>query len=247
MVEIVLVFVVTLIGSCLQRITGMGVGLIAGPVLSLAIGPVEGIMIVNTLALINAILTSISMRENINWRRCAVISSVLIIGAVPGALLVGQASAEVLQAVVGGLLLMGLAVTTFGLKYVPTVRGATPMLGAGIAAGFMNTVAGLAGPALTVYAQANRWEQNQYAATLQPIFVTAAAVSILSKVTFDAGTLGDTDPWIWVAGVAAMLLGISAGILLSKQVAKHRARNLALVLAAAGGVVALGRGLAGLV
>lgn len=244
--EIVLVFAVILIGSCLQRISGMGVGLIAGPVLSLAIGPVEGIMIVNALALLNAVLTSISMRENINWRRYAVMSSVLILGAVPGALLVGQASAEVLQATVGGLLLIGLAVTTFGLQYVPRAQGVTPMLGAGAAAGFMNTVAGLAGPALTVYAQANRWEQNEYAATLQPIFATAAVVSILSKVTLDAGTLGETDPGIWVAGVAAMLLGISAGILLSRRVAKHQARKLALLLAAGGGVVALARGLAGM-
>ena len=36
-----------LIGAVLQRITGLGVGLVAGPVLSAVLGPVAGITMVN--------------------------------------------------------------------------------------------------------------------------------------------------------------------------------------------------------
>lgn len=243
----VLVALVIFIGSCLQRVSGMGVGLIAGPVLSVAIGPVEGIMVVNALALINAVLTTLSVRRDINWKKYALIASVLVVGAVPGAVLVQAASAAVLQIVVGSLLLVALIVTTFGINRVPVKAGRTPAMVAGVAGGFMNTVAGLAGPALTVYAQASRWEQVEYRATLQPIFATAAILSIGTKLTLGAGTLSGTDPGIWVAGLIGMAIGLSSGIYLSGKIGKTMARNLALLLAAAGGVMVLLRGIAEIV
>lgn len=243
----VLVALVIFIGSCLQRISGMGVGLIAGPVLSVAIGPVEGIMVVNALALINSVLTTMSVRRDIDWRKYAMIASVLAFGAVPGALLVQAASAATLQILVGGLLLVALAVTTFGISRIPVTTGKAPALVAGVAGGFMNTVAGLAGPALTVYAQASRWEQAAYRATLQPIFATAAILSIGTKLTLGAGTLSDTDPGIWVGGLIGMVIGLSSGIYLAGKISKTMARKLALLLAAAGGVMVLLRGLAELV
>lgn len=218
--------------------------MIAGPVLSVAIGPVEGIMVVNALALANAVLTTVSVWREINWRKYAMIASVLVVGAVPGAVLVQAASAAVLQIMVGGLLLVALMVTTFGINRVPVKSGKVPAMVAGVAGGFMNTVAGLAGPALTVYAQASRWEQGEYRATLQPIFATAAILSIGTKLTLGAGTLSGTDPGIWVAGLIGMVIGLSFGICLSGKISRTMARNLALLLAAAGGVVVLLRGIA---
>ena len=81
------VFVVFLsvgIGACFQRIAGMGVGLLAGPVLSLILGPVEGILVVNVLAATNALITSINVREDIDWTKFWLIAPALIFGAVPG-------------------------------------------------------------------------------------------------------------------------------------------------------------------
>ena len=41
------VFLSVGIGACFQRIAGMGVGLLAGPVLSLILGPVEGLSLIH--------------------------------------------------------------------------------------------------------------------------------------------------------------------------------------------------------
>ncbi|RNE48660.1 sulfite exporter TauE/SafE family protein [Corynebacterium alimapuense] len=246
MLDLTLIFIVVLIGSCMQRISGMGLGLVAGPVLVVIMGPVEGILVVNVLAFINAAATTMTVREYVDWRKFSIISSVLILGAIPAALLVREVSGALLQALVGGLLLLALAVTTFGKKYIPTVSGTTPAVAAGIAGGFMNTLAGIAGPAITVYAQASRWPQQTFAATLQPIFMVAGAISFLTKILSGAGDLSGTNWLIWPVGMLGMAVGLWLGVKLSKKVPREKARKLSLLLASAGGATALVRGLAGM-
>jgi uncharacterized membrane protein YfcA len=245
--ELLLILLIVLVGSALQRISGMGLGLVAGPVLAVTMGPVEGILVVNVLAFLNAAATTATVREYVDWRKFSLIASVLILGAVPGALLVREVSPSLLQAIVGALLLVALAVTTFGQKYIPQVTGNVPAVVAGIAGGFMNTLAGIAGPAITVYAQASRWAQQSFAATLQPIFMVAGAISFGIKILMGAGSLSDTDWLVWPVGIVGMALGLWLGVRLSRKVPRPRARTLALLLATAGGVTALVRGISGLV
>lgn len=237
-----IVFLVVAVGSVMQRISGMGVGLIAGPVLAILLGPVEGILVINVIAFINAAVTTWSVRDRVDWSKFALIGGVLIIGIVPGALLVANTSAAWLQILVGVLLLVALAATTFGKRFIPTVTGKAPAVAAGVVGGFMNTLAGIAGPAITVYAQASRWDQRTYAATLQPIFMVAGALSFLAKVFAGAGDLSGTDPWIWPVAIVALLIGVFAGTKLEKFISKSVARNIALALASLGGITAIIRG-----
>lgn len=244
--ELTLIFVIVVLGSTLQRISGLGLGLVAGPVLAVMMGPVEGILVVNVLAFLNAAATTATVREYVDWRKFSIIASVLVVGSIPAALLVRDVSASLLQVLVGALLLLALAVTTFGQRFIPPATGSAPAVVAGIVGGFMNTLAGIAGPAITVYAQASRWSQQSFAATLQPIFMVAGALSFGTKILAGAGSLSETNWLIWPVGAVAMAVGIYAGILLSSRVSRPRARVMALFLAAAGGVTALVRGLSGL-
>ena len=59
------IFATIFAGACLQRVSGMGIGLVGGPVLMLILGPVQGILVVNVFACINACLlyTSPSPRD----------------------------------------------------------------------------------------------------------------------------------------------------------------------------------------
>ncbi|WP_027004502.1 sulfite exporter TauE/SafE family protein [Corynebacterium halotolerans] len=241
-----LLFLILIIGSCLQRVSGMGLGLVAGPFLAVFFGPVEGILVINVLAFINAAMTTLTVRKYVDWCKVALISSVLIFGSVPAALLIRVVSPGVLQVLVGGLLLVALAVVTFGQSRIPRASGRIPAVTAGVVGGFMNTLAGIAGPAITVYAQMARWDQRTYAATLQPIFMVAGAISFIIKLLMAAATL-HVDWRIWPVGVAAMLIGIGSGIIVSKYVAKKQARRIALALAAGGGLIAVVRGAMSLV
>ncbi len=245
--ELALILLIVLVGSLLQRVSGMGLGLVAGPVLALTMGPVEGILVVNVLAFLNAAATTVTVREYVDWKKFSLIASVLVLGAVPGALLVREFSPALLQALVGALLLLALGATTFGQKFIPQVTGNIPAVAAGIVGGFMNTLAGIAGPAITVYAQASRWAQQSFAATLQPIFMVAGGLSFGIKILMGAGDLSETNWLVWPVGIVGMGIGLWLGVRLSKKVSRARARQLALLLATAGGVTALVRGISGLV
>lgn len=238
-------FGIVAFGSCLQRVSGMGLGLIAGPVLSLLLGPVHGILVVNLLTLVNAALITIAVRRLVDWGKFAPIGATLVFGSVPAALLIRVVSPAILQVLVGGALVVGLAVITLAPSRVPTPHGKGPVITAGVVGGFMNTLAGVAGPAVTVYAKAAGWEQRIYAATLQPIFVVAGLISLIIKLLTGAGTLGGTNPLTWVVGIAGMALGIAMGKRIGRRIPQPVAHRLALALAALGGISVLIRGLAG--
>ncbi len=243
---LLIVFLVVALGSLMQRISGMGVGLIAGPVLAILLGPVEGILVINVIAFINAAVTTWTVRDRVDWKMFGLIGGALVFGIVPGALLVANTNSAMLQILVGVLLLLALAVTTFAKPYIPKVEGRAPAVASGVIGGFMNTLGGIAGPAITVYAQAARWEQRTYAATLQPIFMIAGAMSFTAKILAGAGDLSGTDPWIWPVAVIALFLGVFLGVRLEDRFSKGTARNIALSLATLGGVTAIVRGVTSL-
>lgn len=234
------------LGAALQRISGMGMGLIAAPILALLLGPIDGVLVVNVIAVINATLNTRSMRADIDWKKFAPIAGALIFGVIPGAWVIPRVSTDALQVLIGVLLIIALSVVTLGKRKVPHVEGVVPAAIAGAVGGFMNTLSGVAGPAITVYSQAARWDQRMYAATLQPIFLVAGALSFAGKETSGAADIAAIDPAIWVSTIAGLVVGVIVGKRLAPRVPKERARRIALSLAFLGGLTALVRGVIGL-
>lgn len=233
------------IGALLQRVSGMGLGLVAAPILMLIFGPVEGILIVNVLATINAFASTLTVRSDIDWKHVSIIGPALLVGIVPGSLVVRELPSDPLLILVGLMLLVALSVVTVGKRYVPSVSGYLPAGIAGAVGGFMNTLAGVAGPAITVYAQAARWDQRMYAATLQPIFFISGLASFVAKIAMGAADFGTADPLVWPVGLAALAMGLFIGVKVAPRVSKSTGRAIALTLAILGGVVAVVRGVLG--
>lgn len=243
---LLVIALVALVGACLQRVSGMGLGLIGAPVLSLLVGPVAGVLIINVLAAVNAVFQTISVRENVDWRKFWLIGPLLAFGAIPGAWVVHSTPTAPLQVIVGGLVLIGLAVTTFMPAHM-RVDGKGYAMASGAAGGFMNTLAGIAGPAITVYAQASRWPQKSFAATLQPLFFVAGAVSLAAKEISASEPMVTTAPWyLWPIGLVAMIVGLQLGTRIAKRTDVRKARRIALIIASTGAAVTLVRGLAGM-
>lgn len=107
----------------------------------------------------------------------------------------------------------------------------------------MNTLAGVAGPAITVYAHAARWPQRVHAATLQPIFLVAGALSFTVKELTGAADVSAIEPALWATTLVALSVGIVVGKLLAPRVPSDIAHKIALALAFLGGATALVRGL----
>ncbi|ASE56128.1 sulfite exporter TauE/SafE family protein [Corynebacterium sp. MSK032] len=239
------VFIVATIfvGALMQRIAGMGLGLLGGPVLSLVAGPVAGILIINVLASVNAIMQTISVRENVDWKKFWLIGPVMALGALPGAWVVHNTPSGPLQVLVGGLVLLALLVTSV-MPQRMRVDGPQYAVASGVAGGFMNTLAGIAGPAITVYAQASRWPAQTFAATLQPLFFVSGALSLLFKeISGDVSVFATTPVILWPLCLVAMIVGIFLGTRVSRRVPIVQARKLAVILATTGAAVTMFRGI----
>ncbi|WP_238529261.1 sulfite exporter TauE/SafE family protein [Dietzia alimentaria] len=232
-----------ILGSVLQRVSGMGVGLVVSPTLVLLLGPVTGVLLTNLTTVVSAALIAVTLRRDIDWRRYRGLAPLIVVGSVLGALLVGAVDRNWLEVVIGAVLLATLATTA--LVHIPPVSGRLPAAVAGTAGGFLNTAVGVASPAMLVYAQATNWGQRSFAATLQPIFLTMGAVSVVSKVGLGAAPISDLPPLIVIALVLAMVpVGIALGGPISRRVNAGTGRTIAVVVVTAGALTTLARGLA---
>jgi uncharacterized membrane protein YfcA len=181
-----------ILGTVLQRVSGMGVGLVVSPTLALLLGPVAGVLLTNITTTVSAALIAITLWRDIDWRRYLHLAPLIVVGSVPGALLVRAADRSWLEVVIGAALLGTLVFTA--LVRIPQVGGRWPAAVAGTAGGFLNTAVGVAAPAMLVYAQATGWNQRSFAATLQPIFFTMGATSVITKVGLGAAPISGLPP-----------------------------------------------------
>ncbi len=237
------IVVAFLVGSALQRTAGLGLALVAAPILSLLLGPVAGISVGNVGTTLSSALVLSQVWRDVDWRRFAWIGPLIVCGAIPGALLVRAVGAAWLDVIVGALVLLGLAASLL-LRDARAVRGPVPAMVAGLVGGFMNTTAGVAGPAMAVYGLATRWEQRSFTATVQPIFLTAGVCSFVLKAVFGATDLDALPPWwVWPCIAAAIGAGVVVGGRLVTRISSDRARALTVLIAVIGSALTLVRGL----
>ncbi|GAA1102115.1 sulfite exporter TauE/SafE family protein [Nesterenkonia jeotgali] len=234
-----------LIGTILQRVTGTGVGLVVAPVLSLLLGPAFGVLVTNMTTFVSGCLIMIAVWSHVSWRRFWLIMPASVLGAIPGAWVVGQLSAGWLSIIVGAIVVFALAVTV-ALPRLPHLPGRSAGLTAGLIGGFFNTTSGVAAPVMVIYSRVSRWDQRSFAATLQPIFMTMGAVSVIAKLAMGSvevnGQAGPPLGWLFPVIVVTVIAGILLGTQLAKRVPIPTARALAMTLAGLGGAGAIIRG-----
>jgi uncharacterized membrane protein YfcA len=230
------VIVSTAAGAFAQRVSGLGFSLIAAPSLALALGPRDGVALVNLLAIVVAAAVFAPCARHVDKAKSAVLIPAGLIGVVPGAIVFQLLPVDSLQVAVG-------AVTGLGLIAVSVTRRlhAAPSVpvtaAAGLASGFTTAVGGAGGPALTVYAVATRWPQAQFAATGQILYALQAAAALAFK-----GVPHLALPWLG-ATIAAALGGLACGHLLAHRVDPGSARRAAIVVAALATVVTVIHGI----
>ena len=240
-----LIVVFVFVGALMQRTTGMGFALVAGPFLVVLLDPVPGVVLVNLCGVVSStIVLSRTFRE-IQWPRAWVMAVGALVGTVPGALLTSVLPGWAVHVFIGVLIVAALTVSLLGSRYARPVaptpgRTAT----AGFFSGFMSGSAGVGGPAVSVYAIMTRWELRPFAATLQPYFIITGIAAVVAKVLFDGRhAIPELPVVIWLAILAALVLGQVAGEFVSRVLPVGIARIIMIVLAFGGGLLTLVIGL----
>lgn len=234
-----------LAGTLMQRVAGMGFAMISAPLLVLLLGPREGVVLVNLGGALTSLLMLTRVWRDVDWRLFPSLSVSAIVAIVPGAYLVVNADHAWLELGIG-LLIMGGLTAVLLLRGTVRAHGRGLAVGFGALSGFSSVLAGTGGPAMTVYAVLTRWDQRAMAATLQPLFVTMATASLTGKALAGPATVPDLDPVVWLACLAAGLLGLGVGEVLTRHVDAVAARRVTVAVAYVGSAVNAVRGLAGI-
>lgn len=163
--------------------------------------------------------------------------SLLLVPAVGATPLLAWGSRRIdgrlLTIVAGVLTVASAAALLAGLRWA---RGQTPIAAvvAGVTSAAMNVIGSIGGPALALYTVNASWPPERARSTLQVIFLVSNLVAVVS---LGLPRLDDT----WVGLLAALVLGLLVGLKLAPRVPEHAARIVTLVVAAAGGLLAVGR------
>lgn len=236
-----LVLAAVVMGAGMQRITGMGFALVAAPFLVLLLGPVEGVVLVNLCGAVTAGAIIFRVVRDVDWKRYLLLAASALLGIIPAALLIRFIPAAVLEISIGVLLAAGLTVLLV-LKSAVLPARRRYLLTAGGLSGFMNTAAGVGGPAVSMYSIATRWHHKSFAATMQPYFFTIGAFSLLSKAITAPATFPVMPPAMWVSVATACLAGLVLGDVASKFVPARAAQVLLVILAYLGAAATIIRG-----
>nr|BFF20833.1 TSUP family transporter [Promicromonospora thailandica] len=210
---LLLLVLAILFGGALQRVAGMGFGLVAGPFIVLLLGAREGVLFVNAVGAVMALVVLWRMLSGVDWRRYAWLVAASVSTSVPAAFLMRDASPATLEIVVGLVVVvaMTLALVTNRLRGArrPFPEHARwPLLVTGVASGFGSVAAGIGGPPLAVYSVLDRWDPRAFAATAQPFFMTNAVAAVVAKVTVADVVLPPLAWWAWLVVGAALFGGV---------------------------------------
>ncbi|MFF0794008.1 TSUP family transporter [Streptomyces spiralis] len=230
---------VVMVGACVQWLTGMGFALVAVPALVLLLGPSQGVALANCAA---GAISAVGLAGG--WRRVRLTAMAPLVGAsacaVPaGTWVAAQLPHPVLFVGTGLLVTLAVLLVMRGLR-VSALTGTRGAVAAGVAGGFMNASAGLGGPPLSLYAMNAGWTVHEFVPNAQ---FYGIVVNVFSVAANGVPRLGSTG---WATAVAAMAMGAVVGGVLAERVPEGRARRLVLLLALAGGLSSLAKGLGAL-
>lgn len=214
-------------GAVTQRVTGIGFALVASPVLVLAAGPFQGIVLSNVLGLLVSVAVLAVTWRDVEPRR-ALFLAVPAVATVPiGALVAKRVPAPVLMVLIGALVLLALMVVQFAPR-ARVLHGVRGTVAAGGASGFMNVTAGVGGPAIVLYAVSTGWEHRRFVATFQLYTLVVNLTSLLAKGGVQVSRT------MLITSVTALAIGLTGGQLVSRHIGGEKARQAVILLAALG-------------
>lgn len=235
MVTALVVLAVT-VGALLQRATGLGFTLVAGPFLILILDPYHGVVLANLLSLLtNGIVLFTTIRRT--DVRLAVHLSVGAILAVPaGAWITTTLAPAVLMIVVGAVCTAATAAVALNRPFT-ALRRPAGAVAAGVASGFSNVTAGVGGPALAIFAISTGWAQATFVPTVQVVGAVTNVGSLLAKHQARL-------PLSLVLGCSVgVTVGAVLGQLLSRHLPERVGRRIVIALAIVGGVLSVAKGI----
>lgn len=228
MTDFTLVYIVLIIGACLQSVIGFGLGLLCAPVVYLIMPElVPAPMILN--ALLITTLLSVKHHGNIDLKQ----TGFSIVGGTAGVLVAGLVmmyiDAHQYQLLFGISILAAVGLSVIG--FTPKVSVITNLIAAMIS-GFMGTTTSAGGAPMGLLYQTQ--DRSSIKANLSIFFVYINLFGIL--VLWFTGAAGHDDIKLFIECAPAIIIGWLLSSLVNRNINEKRIRHLILLVAAFSGL-----------
>lgn len=231
MVEIICVYLILVVGACLQSVIGFGLGLLCAPlVFFLAPELVPGPMILHALVL--TAMLSFHHRRNIDLKQTVFAIAGGTIGILIARMVMMGIDQTQYKLLFGISILIAVLLSLVGIA--PRIGRWTNLI-AGITAGFMGTTTASGGaPMGLLYQNA---ERSQIKANLSVFFVYINLFGFLALWT--AGAASMVDIKLFLETFPAILLGWGVSHFINRSIHEKLIRALILVVATFSGTLLL--------
>ncbi len=174
-------FLIAAIMSCLagmvRGFSGFGAAMVMTPVFSALYGPEIGVSLCLFLEIVVAMPLLPRAVKHVDWRRIGLLLIAAVAGAPRGNLVLTLAAPQPMRWAISGIVLGAVVLLASGWRYHGKAR-ISATLGAGAASGFLNGLAGMAGPPIVFYYLAGNETVERVRANLTTYFVFVDLVAM---------------------------------------------------------------------
>ncbi len=220
--EILILGIAVFGASALQAATGIGFGVIAGPVLLIALNDGSAIQISVLLNLLIALLLAPSLRRKTDWRLLKSLLIGLAIGSPMGLLIYLWMDIALLKLFAGLVVLFTLFLVLRGDRALTSLRGdvtgMSEKISVGVIAGIMGGSLAMPGPVTAAWMSARGFDKDTIRATILVMFVVAYAIALLLQISMAEISADTLTLTAWLT--PPTLVGIVVGHVLSSRISE---------------------------
>ncbi|MCF7810266.1 sulfite exporter TauE/SafE family protein [bacterium] len=228
--------IVIFLGALTQGTTGFGFGLISIPVLIMMLPPV---MVIPILTLISLILTTIVLyetRKHIQIKRITPLIISGICGLPFGAYILKTIDPNILKIIIGFIIVAFSIAQIKGYKRTVKNEGLA-FLPIGFTSGLLNTSTALSGPPVILFFINQDVKKEVFRANIITYFTVVNIFSII--VLLLNGVITESVIKYSLVFLPSVLMGVTAGIKLSKKVNENVFRKIALIIVSIAGLISI--------
>lgn len=230
--------VIAFFAAFTQAITGFGFALVYAPLLAIVWEVKPAVATTACLSFVVNALVLLQVRGHVVTRRLPGLFMGYLAGVGPGLLVLELVSGDVLEVIVGSVVLLA----TVALYFQPSIDANEDTLPirmlAGAFSGASAASTGIGGPPVVLYMIGRETDVQRFRATLQAYFlpisvVTLTLIALVGRVTEDVLTLA-------AASVPVMVLGVALGVWTRPRISPELFRRLVVALLVAMSVMLIG-------
>ena len=218
---------VACIAGMVRGFAGFGAAMIMTPIFSALYGPAAGVALCLLLEIAVALPVVPGVVRLVDWRRIGLLLLAAAVGVPLGNLVLTNTEPEPMRWAISAIVLSAVILLASGWRFAGKPR-TTTTLTAGVSSGFLNGLAGMAGPPIAFYYLAGDETVTRVRANLTTYFVFVDLVAIATF--FSRGLVDGSTLVLGLFLAPAVMLGGVAGGKLFPLASETFYRRLALVL-----------------